>query len=68
MPSSARSLHRPFKVVCKRCGQEMQVERGATFGDRDYYELWHEHMDLTARFKAALAFFRLLMRARNAPR
>lgn len=46
----------------------MQVERGATFGDRDYYELWHEHMDLTARFKAALAFFRLLMRARNAPR
>lgn len=61
-----RLLHRPFKGNCERCGLEYVVERGGNFGDRDYYELFHEHMNLQARFKAAVRYLVAIMRARNA--
>ena len=44
------------------------IERGATFGDRDYYELWHEHMALQALYRRVKEFFLAVMRARNAPK
>ncbi len=65
-PRSPRPLHRPFKGHCERCGEEYIVERGGSFGDRDYYELFHEHMNLMHRFKLAAQFVFYLMRARNA--
>lgn len=41
------------------------VERGGAFRDSDYYELFHEHMNLQARFKAATGFMVAVLRARK---
>ena len=62
-----RLLHRPFKGNCERCGQEYIVERGGAFNDASYYELFHEHMNLQARYKAAVRFLCAVLRARNDP-
>ena len=64
---SSRTIYRPFKGNCERCGHEYIVERGGAFSDASYYELFHEHMDLQARFKHAIRFLLAVMRARNDP-
>ena len=62
-----RLLHRPFKGNCERCGHEYIVERGGHFSDASYYELFHDYMNLEARYKAAVRFLCAVLRARNDP-
>jgi hypothetical protein len=43
---------RTLTVQCDRCGLEHTVERAGRYADQDFLELWHEHMELEAEYKA----------------
>ena len=42
------------------------VERGVNFGDRDYYELFHEHMNLQAAHAQSLEMLEMWLTAEPA--
>jgi transcription elongation factor Elf1 len=44
-----------LSITCARCGAEQHLQRTGHFTDQDYYELWHDFMELERTTRREIA-------------